>query len=138
MIPRMGRARFAGSLVLGGCWVRGGWLTDRRDDSDTNIIKSNKRSFVFLSGGMRRFPPSIIYLLRVLAAYTALGRSVFLPLFAPIRPTPVRVVLWYFRVLAPFSALGCSFFFSYFSWPLSCSSLSWVWGQGTLYLAVFA
>ena len=63
MIPyiSIGRAWVAGSLVLGGCWVLGAWLSDGRNDWDTGIIRRNERSFVFLSGAMRRFSLSSLY-----------------------------------------------------------------------------
>ena len=49
-----------GYWVLGAWWLLGTWLSDRRDDWDTSIIRHSERSFV-LSGAMRRFPPSSLY-----------------------------------------------------------------------------
>ena len=42
MIPyiSIGRAWVAGSLVLGGCWVLGAWLSDGRNDWDTSVMWS--------------------------------------------------------------------------------------------------
>ena len=57
MIPYVGRAWVAGSLVLG-CWVLGAWLLAGRHDWGTSIIRRNERPFVFLSDAMGRFPPS--------------------------------------------------------------------------------
>ena len=55
------RAWVAGSLVHGSGWVLHAWLSGGKGDWDTSIIRCNERSFVFLSGAMRRFPPSSLY-----------------------------------------------------------------------------
>ena len=99
----LSRARVAGSLVRGSGWVLRAWLSDGTDNWDTSIIWRNERSFVFLSGATGRFLPTSLYeywrhmppyvvlffylylraavlmvlwYLRALAPFGALGRSV--------------------------------------------------------------
>ena len=97
------RAWVAGSLVHGSGWVLHAWLSGGKGDWDTSIIRCNERSFVFLSGATGRFLPTSLYeywrhmppyvvlffylylraavlmvlwYLRALAPFGALGRSV--------------------------------------------------------------
>ena len=93
----------AGSLVLGGCWVLGAWLSDGWDGWDTSI-RHNERSFVFLSGAVRRFPPSSLY--EYWCHIPPWAVLFCLHLFERIRPTAVLLVFVVFPSTGAVCRLG--------------------------------
>ena len=155
IIPYICRAWVAGSLAPSGCLVLGAWLSDGRDDWDIGIIRRNEPSFVFLSGAMRRFLPSrltttdaicrlrLLIFFSFICAHTSISYSstsglVVFPSTGAVRRLGLLCVFFLLIFVRPLLVSPLFPFPLHLCWPLFCSSLPWVRGLGTLYLAILA